>query len=218
MLHCGWPGEPNYATPRVCRAGNATTVLILNTCSKSQLARYWPVGYLQSVEELNSGPPKTNPSSGREEDLNPGPPDYCIQVRRPNAGPRFASWILWQMCSKASITLKHVLRVLEITNLNKYDKETAYLLWFHLSVTWLHPTMEEKEQFLYIYQETSENKSHPNNNIEQQETNKQHKKTSTLNKPLLPASAACDTKTKAWQLYLCSHSCEETPEITIGYF
>ena len=28
------------------------------------------------MEELNSGPPKTNPSSGREEDLNPGPPDY----------------------------------------------------------------------------------------------------------------------------------------------
>ena len=28
------------------------------------------------MEELNSGPPKTNPSSGREEDLNPGPLDY----------------------------------------------------------------------------------------------------------------------------------------------
>ena len=28
------------------------------------------------MEELNSGPPNTNPSSGREEDLNPGPPDY----------------------------------------------------------------------------------------------------------------------------------------------
>ena len=28
------------------------------------------------MEELNSGPPKTSPSSGREEDLNPGPPDY----------------------------------------------------------------------------------------------------------------------------------------------
>ena len=28
------------------------------------------------VEELNSGPPNTNPSSGREEDLNPEPPDY----------------------------------------------------------------------------------------------------------------------------------------------
>ena len=28
------------------------------------------------MEELNSGPPKTNLSSGREEDLNPGPPDY----------------------------------------------------------------------------------------------------------------------------------------------
>ena len=36
----------------------------------------WPVGYLQGVEELNLGPPKTNPSSGREKDLNPGPPDY----------------------------------------------------------------------------------------------------------------------------------------------
>ena len=28
------------------------------------------------MEELNSGLPKTNPSSGREEDLNPGRPDY----------------------------------------------------------------------------------------------------------------------------------------------
>ena len=28
------------------------------------------------MEELNSGLPKTNPSSVREEDLNPGPPDY----------------------------------------------------------------------------------------------------------------------------------------------
>ena len=43
---------------------------------ESQLVGGWPVGYLQRVEELNSGPPKTNPSSGREEDLNPGSPDY----------------------------------------------------------------------------------------------------------------------------------------------
>ena len=28
------------------------------------------------IEELNSGPPKTNPSSGREQDLNSEPPDY----------------------------------------------------------------------------------------------------------------------------------------------
>ena len=28
------------------------------------------------MEELNSGPSNTNPSSGRVEDLNPGPPDY----------------------------------------------------------------------------------------------------------------------------------------------
>ena len=36
----------------------------------------WPAGYLQSVEELNSGPPKINPSSGREQDLNSERPDY----------------------------------------------------------------------------------------------------------------------------------------------
>ena len=36
----------------------------------------WPVGYLQGVDELNSGPPKTKPSGGREEDLNPDPPVY----------------------------------------------------------------------------------------------------------------------------------------------
>ena len=35
-----------------------------------------PVGYIQSVEKLNSGPQKTNQSCGRVEDLNPGPPDY----------------------------------------------------------------------------------------------------------------------------------------------
>ena len=35
-----------------------------------------PVGYLQTVKELNSGPPRTNPYSGREEDLNQGLPDY----------------------------------------------------------------------------------------------------------------------------------------------
>ena len=36
----------------------------------------WPVSYLQSMEELNSGPLKANPSSGREEDLNLGALDY----------------------------------------------------------------------------------------------------------------------------------------------
>ena len=49
-----------------------------------------PVGYLQSVQELNSGPPKTNPSSGREEDLNPGPPAYkCSALTtRPRSPPK----------------------------------------------------------------------------------------------------------------------------------
>ena len=41
-----------------------------------------PVVYLHSVDELNSEPLKTNRSSGRESDLNPGPADY-----KPNALP-----------------------------------------------------------------------------------------------------------------------------------
>ena len=36
----------------------------------------WPVGYLHRAQELNSGPPKTNPSRGREDVLNTVPPDY----------------------------------------------------------------------------------------------------------------------------------------------
>ena len=41
------------------------------------------------MQELNSGPPKTNPSSGREEDLNPGPPAYkCSALTtRPRSPP-----------------------------------------------------------------------------------------------------------------------------------
>ena len=50
----------------------------------------WLAGYLQSVEELNSGPPKTNPSSGREQDLNPGCPDYksSALTTRPRCLPK----------------------------------------------------------------------------------------------------------------------------------
>ena len=36
----------------------------------------WTVGYFQSAQELNSGPPKPNPSSNRKEVMKPGPPDY----------------------------------------------------------------------------------------------------------------------------------------------
>ncbi len=34
----------------------------------------------QGMEDLNSGPLKTNPTSGREVDLNTGPPDYKFSI------------------------------------------------------------------------------------------------------------------------------------------
>ena len=43
--------------------------------NKSQLVGGWPVGYLHSVEKLNSGPPKTNPF-------------YCFQSRCRENGTR----------------------------------------------------------------------------------------------------------------------------------
>ena len=44
---------------------------------KSRLVGGRSVGYLQSAaEELNSGRSRTNPVSGRVEDLDPGPPGY----------------------------------------------------------------------------------------------------------------------------------------------
>ena len=56
---------------------------------KSLLEGGRPVGYLQSMQELSSGPPKTNPSSGREENLNPGPPAYksSALTTRPRSPP-----------------------------------------------------------------------------------------------------------------------------------
>ena len=56
-----------------------TAVLIVKITEillKSQLVEGWPVGYLQDVEELNSGALNTNPFRSRETDLNPAPPDY----------------------------------------------------------------------------------------------------------------------------------------------
>ena len=51
-------------------------IQIKHNKQETQLVGGCLVGYLQGVGKLNSGPPKTNPSSGREEDLNLGPPDY----------------------------------------------------------------------------------------------------------------------------------------------
>ena len=62
---------PMYVTMWQC---NNVTMCVPNV--SQLLGGCWPVGYLQSVEELSLGLPKTNPVSGKEEDLNLGPPDY----------------------------------------------------------------------------------------------------------------------------------------------
>ena len=49
--------------------------LNITSFKESQLVGGWPVGYLHGVEELNSGPPKTNPSEWQRGGF-PGPPNY----------------------------------------------------------------------------------------------------------------------------------------------
>ena len=74
------------------------------------------MGYLQSVEELNLGPPKTNPSSGREGDSNPGPPDY-ESMRCPATRPRSPPFLsrTWAQLSYVSFSLAACLWVLLLT-------------------------------------------------------------------------------------------------------
>ena len=66
------------------------------TSKESQLAGGKPVGHLKSVEELSSELPKTNPSSGRKEDLNPGPP-HCKSSALPLGHARLAYGIVISM-------------------------------------------------------------------------------------------------------------------------
>ena len=60
------------------------------------------------MEELNSGPPKTNPSSGREEDLNPGPPDYksSALTTRPRCLLIVTQKMLHKKCSDTVVGLE----------------------------------------------------------------------------------------------------------------
>ena len=88
---------------------------------KSQLAGGWPVGYLQSVEELNREQLNTNPSSGREEGLNPGPPIFL--------GIRMANF--WQQFLKRLMRKTHDLgRLGAWTNIQSFNPEifAKYLL------------------------------------------------------------------------------------------
>ena len=57
----------------------------------------WPVGYLHNaVEELNSGLPRTNPDSGRVEDLNQGPPDFKSSALNHSTTPQLPTYNLGQ--------------------------------------------------------------------------------------------------------------------------
>ena len=48
--------------------------------NKPKLEGVKPIGFFQSMEELNLGLLESNAASGRDDELNPGPPQY-----KPNA-------------------------------------------------------------------------------------------------------------------------------------
>ena len=88
------------------------TILMKITWLKIPTGGGRPVGYLQSVQDLNSGPPKTNPSSGREENLNPGPPAYksSALTTRPRSPPNLfvVSRSVSKLCCRPRRLLSHI--------------------------------------------------------------------------------------------------------------
>ena len=75
------------------------------------------------MEELNLGPPNTNPSSGREEDLNPGPPDYKSSAlntrpRCPHKVVECVSNILGEIRSLSRLAIYVVRRFIVISSNN----------------------------------------------------------------------------------------------------
>ena len=58
------------------------------------------------VEELNLEPPNTNPSSGREENLSPGPPDYKSSALL--TGPRRLFFITLIFVSQLVVKTKYI--------------------------------------------------------------------------------------------------------------
>ena len=56
-----------------------------NIIYENQLRRL-TIWFSQQVEEFNSRPPNTNPSSGRKKDLNPGSLDYKSSILTTRSG------------------------------------------------------------------------------------------------------------------------------------
>ena len=87
----------------------------------------WPVGYLHNAaEELNSGPPRANPDSGRAEDLNQGPPDFKSSAASLD-GDRFSSKKNKQKKQKQ----KQKQKTIDCCRATKLEK-LIWLVWFHL--------------------------------------------------------------------------------------
>ena len=110
-----------------------------NLFYKSQLAGGWRVSFLQSLLELNLGPPNKNPSSCTKKNLNPGYQDcksngtlHCkTKWKRNTNREKRSSWVwlsynivIWQCHAEQLLNIFLKSKVSE-TNISKIKK-----IWF----------------------------------------------------------------------------------------
>ena len=99
-----------------------------------------PVGHLQSVMKLSSGLPKTNPASGREEDLNLRPQDYKSRVLKSCYTSDFLLVMVIPFFKNVASPVRSINRsiiyknyrieiLLEILRERKYEKRINLLGW-----------------------------------------------------------------------------------------
>ena len=97
--------------------------------------RGWPIGYLQCMEELNSGPPKTNPSCGTEEDLNPGSLNYQSSAlplghaslsRNPSEANLRSGFIVWMNVYRFYQTFTRLVECLLILEMLLAKRNTSH--------------------------------------------------------------------------------------------
>ena len=70
------------------RIGDTVNKQILQIEQTNKNPNWWEADkFLNAVEELNSGLPRTNPDSNRGEDLNQGPPDFKSRTLNHSATP-----------------------------------------------------------------------------------------------------------------------------------
>ena len=142
---CALSYQASLQAPQVHHSNKLKQMIqIKHNRLKSQLTGGRSVGFLQSVVWLSSGLPKTNPASGREEDLNQGPPNYksSALTTRPRRLPIETLFV---------VSLASVLALTYCVCFSHFQLQTRHLLMFVLNRQSHTALLCDGTRFLSIY-------------------------------------------------------------------